>query len=163
MTVTHNVSASCGWLKNTFFLSQTEINIQCFWLKSWHVYKTSYMHHLWAVHLTCLQLTGERLGTVTKPFLCSDSSETESKDNEGFHRWATLFTWIALSGHSQIRLCVPSPLCSRLALLLFSLLLRSPCVSLCWLRKFTEKSWEQHILLHNLKLNWDDRVVFSRA
>lgn len=74
--------------------------------------------HLYAETLISCGINGEasdrneRSGTETKPPLCSDSWETASKDNEGFHCRATyIVTLGSTEGHSeQILEVTPSPL-----------------------------------------------------
>lgn len=58
----------------------------------------------------------------------------------------------------QLRLALPPPWNSSLLWVALSLSLLTQKV---FQRQFKEKHWEKHILLHNMKVNWDDRVVFS--
>ena len=91
---------------------------------------------LCAVWVRFLTYKDMRLGTVTNLLLCIDSPETESKDNEGFHWWATLLYWGPFTDRGLS--AVPSPLCCDGKACCSG----GPwgCVSLCWLRKFSRDS-----------------------
>lgn len=114
------------------------------------------------IWLVC-RLNAERLGTVTKPSLCRDSSETREQRQWRFSVMSHIVALDCTEAHSQIRSCVPSSLCRRGKACCSEALRFSLLTQKVFQRQFKENYWEQHILLHNVKLNWNDRVVFSVA
>lgn len=139
----------------------------------WSIYKPSYMRSplsstFWLVCSIDVYFRQRReAGHRDKTLFVQQLLRGREQRQWRFSSMSHIVTLDCTEGHSQIR---SSVLCSQLTLLppwkslllWISVSLRfSLLTQKVFQRWFKEKYWEKHILLHNMKLNWDDRVVFS--